>query len=255
MERAPAEPRAPNGTHTAVRGLRKPRHVGPRPAPGRRDSRGGLPRWLAPAAIGLVIAAGIAMIAIGLIRSGGDGETEESAGADPAEQTAPPRRLRPRPHPPKPRRLPRPRAPRRAATHRAGSPSRTVPSAPSPSAFPRDGPRARGRRRDAGGARVDRGAHRDRRGSDSRPLAFAHAAGRGFLASRSPGASVGEPRPSPSRGRPAARTIVTYSGAEEQVTFLASGGTVYALIVRVEAAPRRRSEDEADAALASFTPR
>ena len=85
-------------------------------------------------------------------------------------------------------------------------------------------------------------------GSDLSPLEFAQQS-EGFLATRRSGATVGDPKEITFNGQPAARTIVSYPGAKEQVTFVSEGNTVYALIKRVEGGASAQVENEADAAL------
>ena len=255
VERAPAPARAPNGDRPpAGPAASSTATAGPGPHPAGGNSSRGLPRWLAPAAIGLVIAAGIAMIAIGLIRSGGDGETEEAPAPtqaeQPAEPTTPSESTPTEPtttseEPAQPAEPP-PTGGVALQNRSFGAFTVGVPAGWSASSAP-DGAELEAPGSTAG-LTVLAGS------SDLSPLEFAQQSEQ-FLADRRPGASVGDPRSITFEGQPAARTIVSYPGSEEQVTFVSDGGTVYALIKRVEGGASAQVEDEADAALASFSPR
>jgi hypothetical protein len=259
-DRTPAD-KGPNGTRPPVRsessGLVS---GGPGPRPAEASRRSGLPRWLVPGLIGLVIAAGVAMIAIGLLRSGGDGETEEppaptqAEAPPPAETQQQPTQTQPTtPETTTPDATPAPPAETPATggvnlrTRSFGTFSVGVPAGWSAS-------------READGASLEApgstaGLTVIGGSSDLSAIEFARSPETElFLAGRRPGASVGDPKPVRFDGRPGARTIVTYSGSEEQVTFTSQGGTVYALIVRIERGASAQVEDEAAAALASFEP-
>ena len=220
--RAPADATAENGAEPPGRvRTRRPRRLKPPPASPRRQPRsgGGLPRWVVPAATGLLIAAGVAIIAIGLIRSGGDGETSEEPPAPTtgrgarrahdtgAEEPAPPA------EPPPPGGV--------ALRNRFyGNFTVGVPAGWTASTEP-DGATLEAPRSTAGLSVIAGG-------STLSPLEFAQQS-EAFLASRREGAGVGQPKPVTFQGRPAARTIVSYPGGEEQVTFVSSGDTVYVL--------------------------
>ncbi len=242
-----------------------PRLPGPGPSGARPSDPGplsgrALPRWLAPLAIGLVIAAGIAMILIGLSRSSDDGggetattqpaETQAEAPAQPAE-TAP------------------------AETQ----PAETAETAPAEPAAPAEPPATGGvaldtrsfgafaigipqswtSKQEADGATVEApgatAAVTVFAGQSAlSPLDFAREA-EGFLADRRPGASVDEPKPGRFQGRPAALCVITYPGGEEQATIVSAGGFVFVLLKRVDRGASPQVAGEAEAALQSFNPR
>lgn len=247
VERAPAEA-APNGSGPPARsesGSLITTGPGPRPAGG-NSAAGGLPPWLAPAAIGLVIAAGVAMIAIGLIRSGGDGETSDEPSPTQAERpvTTGPAETTPA----EPELEPEATAP----TGDIALQSRSF------GAFACGVPAGWTASRESDGASLvapgSTAALTILAGrSDLSPIEFARQS-EAFLAGRRPGAQVGDPEPLTFLGRPGARTIVSYSGAEEQVTFVSARGFVFALIKRVEGGASAQVEAEAEAALTSFEP-
>ena len=218
IDRASAGATATNGAEPPVRSEPGGRAIS---GPGRRRvggsrSRGGLPRWAVPAAIGLLIAAGAAMIAIGLSDSGGDGTSE----APPAPTQA--------------------EAPAEPTTPAAEEPAQPV-EAPTPGGvalqnrffgiFTVGVPAGWTASTETDGATLEApkstaGLSVIAGGSSLSPLEFAQQS-EGFLACRREGAGVGQPKPIRFQGRPAARTIVSYPGAEEQVTFVSSGDTVY----------------------------
>lgn len=220
-----------------------------RPRVTAKTSRGGLSRWLPLALIGALIAGGLAMIALGLSRSG-----DEQA-PEPAEPVA----SQP--------------APEDEATGEDGAAAGAEAEQPPEAAGSGSTGVALKRRRFAGriaigvpaGWTVSRrpdGATLEAPGASAEvsvffgpsalaPLEFARAS-RPFLAERHPGARLGSPRGTRFAGAPAARVRVSYAGGEELATFVATAGVMYALLRRVDRGASQSVAAEAEASTASF---
>ena len=187
---------------------------GPRPAGGNRSGR--LPRWAVPAAIGVLIAAGIAMIAVGLIRSGGDGQTDEDAPA-PVEAEAPVEPAPPETAPAEPAAPADPAPAGQVALQNRSFGAFTVGVPAGWDAtvgVPRMGRERRVRRRHPGGPRIHRRPRRPRREQHAGPARV-----------RAPGRGV--PRDAPRGGegrRPEADQVRRAAGREDDRHLSASRG-------------------------------
>jgi hypothetical protein len=241
----PALPRTPSLEPTSP--SRTP--VGTSPV---RGERGGLPRWIVPALIGLVIAAGLVMIAIGLTRSGGEqgGEATPTAETPTQAETSPPSETATAPAP-------------------APPPEETTPApAPEPSAPPQ-GVRLKRQEVDgryAIGVPVGWDGDNDdgvltltppgrvaqirifyEPGAES-DVELADGAA-GFLADEHNGAQVGQPQRVRVGGIRAFEVTATYGGGEETAMVLTRSGYSFLVLRRVD---RGASEAVAAAANASF---
>jgi hypothetical protein len=250
-------PRPPAGPRTPAPGPVSPPAPGPVGTEPVRGGRGRLPRWLVPALIGLVIAAGVVMIAIGLTRSGGEAASPEGgtptapAEATAPAETAPPAETEPEPPPPAETAAPAP-AP-----------------APSPSA---QGARLKRREVDGryaigvpvgwdgesddgvlsitppGGVAAIRIFYEPGAESD---MELAEGA-RGFLADEHDGAQVGRPQRIRVGSIRGLEVTATYGGGTETAMVLTRGGYSFLVLRRVDRGASEAVAGEASASFASF---
>lgn len=204
-------------------------------------------RWIPLALIAALIAGGIGMIAIGLLRSddgqGGDGA--QPVASQPDVPATPPAAGGGEPAATGPGADTAPPADTVALNRRtfAARFSIGVPEGWSASGS------ADGATIEAPGSTAEVSVFFGR--SDLAPLAFARRS-EPFLAARHRGAEVGAPRATSFQGSRAARVRVTYRGGAELATFASIGGVVYALLRRVDRGASRPIQAEAEAAFASF---
>lgn len=254
--REPKKPRRPAAPELTAPGPRKP--VGTRSV---ALGRGGLPRWVPTLLIGLVIAAGLAMVAIGISRSGEEG----GQAAGPAEATAPAETA-----PPAETTAPAETTPPEAT---APEPTATQAAAPPP-AEPPDAVTLRRQSFDTFAIGIPAGWRRDKGGE----MPSIHAPGRvaeivvfsepgeeslgdladgaaSYLADRHDDARIGRPRPAGFGDVGALRVTAAYGGGEERAFVLAAKSSSYLILCRVDRGLSTTVAAQADAAMASFRPR
>jgi hypothetical protein len=250
----PAE--EPSGPRTPSPGPISPAAPGPVGTQPVQGKRGRLPRWLVPALIGLVIAAGVVMIAIGITRSGGETTgSQEAAPTAPAETEAPAEAAPPaetQPEPP--------------------APTETAPApAPDP-APPAEGARLKRQEVDgryAIGVPVGWDSESDdgvliitppgkvaairifyEPGAES-DVELAEGA-RGFLADEHAGAQVGRPQRIRVGSIRGFEVTATYGGGTETAMVLTRGGYSFLVLRRVDRGASEAVAGEAGASFASF---
>jgi hypothetical protein len=246
-----AGPVLPNGGANGLDGEPDSDAGGPPPeAPQRRATARSLPAWLPPVLIAALVAAGLAMIVIGVLRSGGDdGQATAPESTQPAEvstssEVAPP-----------------------AETE---APPETAPPAPTE----QQAPQVRLKRRDFEGRfaiGVPSGWEAGRSADaisiepgggvaeirvfyelgEESPSELAGGAAR-FLADEHEDAQVGKPKTVRLGQATVSRVVATYAGGEEVAVVLADGGYTFVILRRVDRGASESVSAEADASLASF---
>jgi hypothetical protein len=87
------------------------------------------------------------------------------------------------------------------------------------------------------------------------PLPVLARGARGFLAERNRGAQIGGPKPTRIGGQRGLRITATYRGGEEVAVVISAKGHSYVILRRVDRGASPDLEQQADAALASFSPK
>jgi hypothetical protein len=247
-----AGPDAPTARGTARRARRpKPAPKPAAPPAAAPEGRHGVRGWLPVGLIALLIAAGLTMIAIGLFRSGDDGDQSP---ATPAAQPAPaPEAPAPAPAPEEPSTpapAPKPQAANPSALDRqvvAGRFAIGLPPGWNESGGASEG-YAFEPRGGAAGVTVffEEGA---------RPLGELASGAQQFLADAHSGANVGAPTAVRFGGGPARQVSATYGGGEEVAFVLARRGYSYLVLRRVDRGASTAQAADAEAVAVSFRPR
>lgn len=232
---------------------------GSKPAsPTRAGALARLPRWIPTALIALLIAGGLTMIAIGLLRD--DGESSQTASAPPAQPApsagAPQPQGEPAPPEPPPASAParsgdgtgRPAEP--AALRRSTYAGRF--SIGLPAGWRESGDASRGFTFAPAGAAA---AVRVYFEAGERPLGELGDLAATFLADSHAGASISEPEQGRFAGGPAAAVRSRYGGGEEVAFVLARDGFSYLVLRRVDRGASEKLGAEAQAVTAGFRPR
>lgn len=208
----------------------------PPPADRTPERPGG--RWLVPVLIGLLIAAGLVMVIVGINRSSGNSGEEQAllptiegppaTGTAPAQQGAPPSQV------PLDRRVFENRfaigVPEGwSAGNRDDSISLTAPG--------------------------DVAEIRIYFAQGARPQGELTEGASAFLADEHPGARIGKPQPQRLGGVRADRVTAVYGGGEEVAVVLTRGGFTYLVLRRVDNGASAGVTAQADASLASFKPK
>jgi hypothetical protein len=228
-----------------------------RSPPGReRPARSRLPRWLATAAIAVLIGGGLLLIAIGLIRDRGGEQSSTPSTSTPTQQ-AQPQQAQP---------ANTQTAPAAPPAQQGGAGAAGGQAAPKPSLQRRTfanrfsigvAPGWRSGEQDGaitltapgGVAEIDVYFQ----AGDSSPSAMAGAAS-GFLERRHPDGHVGAPHSTRLADSPAVRISTTFPGGTEQAVILSQGGYTYLLLIRQDRGANAAIKREAEAELASFRP-
>lgn len=216
------------------------------PAGGERPP-GHLPRWVAPLAIGLLIAAGVAMIVIGLNRTGGTGTTPETTPeeAPTATSTA---ASQAQPAPAATQQAPPPTQPQVALNDRSFEGRFTIGVPPGWSAGERNSAISLA----SGGRVAEIRVYFQPSDEGSRDLARGAAS---FLEQEHPGAEVTKLRTVRLGPRKGMGVTATYQGGEESAVVLSGGGYEFLVLRRVDDGASPDVAAQADASLQSFKPK
>lgn len=241
------------------RATARPSPAASKPGPLQRpasERTGGLPGWVPAFLIGALIAGGLGMIAVGLLRSDEDGDPAPTATSEPPAPTQP--------------------EPAPAPAPGAGAPRAEDPGGSEPAAGAEEPARVELDRTRVAGAfaigvpkRWERGATdggisiaadggsaevRIFFESGERPNGELARAAAGFLADEHRGAEVSAPETIRFGGVRASEVRATYPGGEEDAVVLSEKGLAFLVLRRVDRGASEQIEREADAVMESFEP-
>lgn len=207
--------------------------------------QGHLPRWVAPLAIGLLIAAGVAMIVIGLNRTGGTGTTPETTTEEvPTAASTTASEAQPAPA----ETQPAPAQPDVALNDRSFEGRFTIGVPVGWSAGERNSAISIA----SGGRVAEIRVYFQPGDGGSRDLARGAAS---FLEQEHPGAEVTKLRAVRLGSRKAMGVTATYQGGEESAVVVSGGGYEFLVLRRVDGGASPDVAAQADASLQSFKPK